>query len=118
MNRADYIKLVRQNRGEIQALFQDILIHVTCFFRESGMFDFLKNRIFPSLLRDRAAGDPIRIWVPGCSTGEEAYSVAICLLEYLHDNHMEAGIQIFGTDLSEVGPRKGPGRRLSGQHCE
>ncbi len=102
----DYIKFVRQNRGEIQALFQDILIHVTCFFRESGMFDFLKNRIFPSLLRDRPSGDPIRIWVPGCSTGEETYSVAICLLEYLHDNRLEAGIQIFGTDLSEAALEK------------
>ncbi len=102
----DYIKFVRQNRGELQALFQDILIHVTCFFRESGMFDFLKSRIFPSLLRGRASGDPIRIWVPGCSTGEEPYSVAISLLEYLNDNRMEAAIQIFGTDLSEAALEK------------
>jgi two-component system CheB/CheR fusion protein len=97
----DYVKFVRRHKGEIQALFQDILIHVTCFFREPGMFDFLKQRIFPSLARDRPSHDPIRIWVPGCSTGEEPYSVAISLLEYLHHNGNAASIQIFGTDLSE-----------------
>jgi two-component system CheB/CheR fusion protein len=97
----DYVAFMRQNRAESLALFQDLLIHVTSFFRESGMFDFLKRRILPSLLRDRAPGEPLRIWVPGCSTGEEAYSVAIALLEYLHDNRVAGAIQIFGTDLSE-----------------
>lgn len=105
LNRADtpekYIAFIRQNRGELQSLYQDILINVTGFFREPGMFDFLKAKIFPVLCQDRKPDDPIRVWVPGCATGEEAYSVGITLLEYLRDHSIETTIQIFGTDLSE-----------------
>jgi two-component system CheB/CheR fusion protein len=103
MDRVDqYIALLRRNPDEIKALFQDILINVTSFFREPETFDVLRERIYPQLLRDRTPDEPVRVWVPGCSTGEEAYSIAICLLEYLRDNDLDIGIQIFGTDLSET----------------
>jgi two-component system CheB/CheR fusion protein len=97
-----YVDYIRQNRSEVQSLFRDILINVTGFFREPAAFDFLKSRVLPAILRDRGAGDPIRIWVPGCSSGEEAYSVGICVLEHLSDTCLETGIQIFGTDLNEA----------------
>jgi two-component system CheB/CheR fusion protein len=96
-----YVAFIRQNRGELQSLFHDILINVTEFFREPATFDFLKARVYPAICAGRKNDDPIRIWVPGCATGEEAYSVGISLLEYLRDKAIEATIQIFGTDLSE-----------------
>jgi two-component system CheB/CheR fusion protein len=95
-----YLQFIRENRGEVQALFQDILIGVTGFFREPGMFDLLTSRVFPVLFRDPGY-NPVRVWVPGCSTGEEAYSIGIALLEYARDHGGKTGIQIFGTDLSE-----------------
>lgn len=96
-----YVAHLRQNRGELHSLFQDILINVTGFFREPGLFDFLKAKVFPEFLRDRLPEDPIRIWVPGCSTGEEVYSLGMCLLEHLRESSIDYPIQIFGTDLSE-----------------
>jgi two-component system CheB/CheR fusion protein len=105
----EYVSILRANRGELQSLFQDILINVTGFFREPGMFDFLKARIFPSLVHNRDSQDPMRVWIPGCSTGEEAYSVAICLLEYLRDNNLEFPVQFFGTDLNESALEKARG---------
>src|SRR5215471_4955259 len=101
-----YLAMIRENRDEVQALFNDILINVTGFFREPSTFDFMKARVFPSLFRDRAPDDQVRVWVAGCSTGEEAYSVGIVLLEYMRENNLECGIQIFGTDLSETALEK------------
>ncbi len=97
----EYVSVLRANRQELEALFQDILINVTEFFREPGMFDFLKSRVFPALLANRDPQDTVRVWVPGCSTGEETYSIAICLLEYLKDRNLEFPLQFFGTDLNE-----------------
>jgi two-component system, chemotaxis family, CheB/CheR fusion protein len=97
-----YTSFLKRNPDEIKALFRDILINVTSFFREPGTFDVLRKNVFPQLLRNRRAEDPVRIWVPGCSTGEEAYSVAICLLEYMRENNLESSVQVFGTDLSET----------------
>jgi two-component system CheB/CheR fusion protein len=96
-----YTAFVRENPGELQSLFHDVLINVTGFFREPGMFDLLKSRIFPELFRGRTPEPPVRVWVPGCSTGEDVYSICICLLEYMSEKNMEAGLQIFGTDISE-----------------
>ncbi len=95
-----YVQFIRENRAEVQALFQDILIGVTGFFREAGVFDLLAARVFPGLFRE-PGNDPVRVWVPGCSTGEEAYSVGMALLEYTRDHSIRADIQIFGTDLNE-----------------
>jgi two-component system, chemotaxis family, CheB/CheR fusion protein len=98
----NYLSYLQRNPGELSSLFQDILINVTGFFREPRTFDLLKSEIFPSILKNRAAEDAIRIWVPGCSTGEEVYSLAICLLEYLDRAPVHPQIQIFATDVNET----------------
>ena len=67
----DYLNILKTNPGELSSLFQDILINVTGFFREPQTFDALKQEVFPSIMKKRSADDPIRIWIPGCSTGEE-----------------------------------------------
>jgi two-component system CheB/CheR fusion protein len=96
-----YVKRLRNDRGELDALYHDILINVTKFFREEEVFDTLKQRIFPEILAAKQGDAPIRIWVPGCSTGQEAYSLGIALLEFLDDKPLHPAIQIFATDLSE-----------------
>ena len=98
---SQYLKYLQGNREELDALYQDLLIHVTSFFREPEIFRALRNKILPQLQARKPAGDPIRIWVPGCSTGEEAYSIAICLLESLGDRAASTPIQIFASDISE-----------------
>ena len=77
----DYIALLQKTPQEAGALYQDILIKVTSFFRDPDVFDYLKAKVFPAMLEHRAVDDPVRIWVPGCATGEEVYSIAICLME-------------------------------------
>ena len=96
-----YIKILESSRAEIDALFQEILILVTDFFREPDVFHTLEQRIFPEIVAVKPAGEPIRIWVAGCSTGEEAYSIAISLLQSLGGKAVERPIQIFATDVSE-----------------
>src|SRR5437763_16488062 len=78
-----YLKILQQDRNEVEALYQDILINVTSFFRDTEMFEALRETIYPAIFLDRAATDAVRFWVPGCSTGEEASSHAIALLEYM-----------------------------------
>ncbi|OLB47461.1 hypothetical protein AUI07_01055 [archaeon 13_2_20CM_2_53_6] len=98
----DYLNYLQTNPGELGSLFQDILISVTGFFREPETFEALKHEIFPSILKNRSADDAIRVWVPGCSTGEEVYSLAICLVEYLDRSRVHPSIQIFATDVNEA----------------
>ena len=101
---AAYLKYLRENKPEQDILYQDMLIPVTSFFRDQKTFDNLCETVFPLLLKNKTPGEPVRVWVAGCSTGEEAYSLAICLKEFL-GNHpsKDAGerVQIFATDLSE-----------------
>ena len=99
----DYIALLQRNRNEVMALYQDLLVNVTSFFRDGEAFNSLKAVVYPELLKPRThdGNSPIRIWVPGCSTGEEPYSHAISLLEFLGEERTELPIQIFGTDLSD-----------------
>ena len=99
---SEYLNFLEGNRREIDALFHDFLINVTGFFREPEVFDALREKIFPKILAGKAPGEAVRIWVPGCSSGEEAYSIAICLLEYLGDRAAGTPIQIFGTDISNT----------------
>lgn len=101
-NLGDYVRLLHRNQQEIEALYRDVLINVTSFFRNPEVFDSLREKVYPRLLEQRQASDPIRIWVPGCSTGEETYSHAIALMEMLSELRLEVPIQIFGTDLSET----------------
>jgi two-component system CheB/CheR fusion protein len=98
----EYVSLLQHNRVEVMALYSDLLINVTSFFRDAEAFDALRRVVYPELARQREHNSPpIRIWVPGCSTGEEVYSHAISLIEYLGEERTEIPIQIFGTDLSE-----------------
>lgn len=101
-SQAEYARLLRENRPELKALFQDILISVTGFFREPATFEGLRKLVFPAIFKERSQEDPVRIWVPGCSTGEEVYSVAIVLMEHMRENDLESQVQIFGTDLSDA----------------
>ena len=98
----DYIRDLENSRGEASALGESFFITVTAFFREPAVFQELKTKIFPVLVENRASDDPIRIWVPGCATGEEAYSIAMSLMEFLDDAVVTVPFQIFATDVSET----------------
>jgi two-component system CheB/CheR fusion protein len=98
----DYSRDLEQNRQEAAALCENCFITVTAFFREPAVFEELRKKVFPSLLENRAPDDPIRIWVAGCASGEEAYSIAICLREFLDDANLTIPFEIFATDISET----------------
>ena len=102
---ADYVRYLRDHPDEVQALYRDLLIIVTQFFRDESAFDALKELVFPRIASGES-DSPIRIWIPGCATGEEVYSIAICLLEFLAEQTLKPAIQIFGTDLSETAIEK------------
>jgi two-component system CheB/CheR fusion protein len=99
---ANYARQLEQAPAEVEALYQDILINVTSFFRDPGMFEALKGSVFPEILKTKDGSTPLRIWTPGCSTGQEAYSLAMALLEFLEDKPAAPAIQIFATDLSDT----------------
>jgi two-component system CheB/CheR fusion protein len=96
-----YLDYLRDNPDEIDELFNDLLIGVTSFFRDPEAFDVLQREYFPKMLAGHAPNRAIRVWVAGCAGGEEAYSIAIALLETLGDAAVDTPIQIFATDLSE-----------------
>ncbi|HWA27893.1 MAG TPA: chemotaxis protein CheB [Lacunisphaera sp.] len=95
-----YHHLLRENPAEVEALYQDLLIGVTSFFRNPSVFDTLKKRIFPRLVKGLAPGETLRFWVAGCSTGQEAYSYAIAFLEFAEKRALHVPIQIFATDVN------------------
>src|SRR5712691_1123769 len=97
----NYVRLLQTSPPEVGKLFEDVLITVTRFFREPDSFRLLRKKVFPALMRDRRRGAPIRLWVPGCASGEEAYSIAISLVEFLGPKAPDVSIQIFGTDINE-----------------
>lgn len=96
-----YVSVLRDDAVELQNLYQDLLIRVTQFFRDPEAFAALKDKVFPALLKNRPPSQPIRIWVAGCATGEEVYSLAIALLEYLEGQPAMPPIKILATDLNE-----------------
>ena len=98
----DYVQYLRKNPNEVEALFNEVLINVTSFFRDPKAFESLRKVAFPQLLNHKGPNAAVRIWVAGCSTGEEAYSLAIVLLEYLKEKATNLQIQIFGTDVSDA----------------
>ena len=98
----DYVTLLRVNPDEIEALFHDLLINVTGFFRDKAVYSALKKKIIPRIIKSKPSGGEVRVWVPGCATGEEAYSLAICLAEEISRAGKNLKLQIFGTDLSEM----------------
>jgi len=97
----EYFGYLKDNSGEIHVLYQDILINVTHFFRDPETFEYLKKTLFPRILKNKKTGEVLRMWVPACSTGEEAYSIAILIAEIMGDKASSANVQIFATDLSE-----------------
>ncbi len=102
----DYLDKVKASDEELKALREDMLIKVTSFFRDPGVFESLKKKIFPQMLDDHDAELPLRVWVPGCASGEEVYSLAICLIEFLEKQAQTLQLQFFGTDLSDIAIEK------------
>ena len=101
VNLHDYAAILDADLAEASALCAEVLIHVTSFFRDPAVFDALKVAVYPKLLAGQTRAGGIRVWVPGCSTGEEVYSIAISLLEYLAEQDAGAvALTLFGTDVS------------------
>ena len=100
-SRDKYLHLLRENRNELDALYEDIFIHVTGFFRDPEALVAVRHTVLPNILEERPSDQAIRVWVPGCSSGEEVYSIAIMLLEELGERANQTRIQTFGTDISE-----------------
>ena len=100
--RAEYLAHVRLDPAELDLLYEELLIPVTRFFRDQDVFATLRDQAFRAMMEGRPPDTPVRVWVPGCASGEEAYSLAIALLEFFDDAVEGMPIQIFGTDLSEV----------------
>ena len=98
----DYAAYLLKQKGELDSLLSDLLIKTTRCFRDGATFEFLAQRVFPSIMKDRLAGEPLRVWVPACSTGEEAYSLLICLLEWIELNQHHVEVQMFASDVSEL----------------
>lgn len=96
-----YLRLLKENPAEIHLLFKELLINVTSFFRDTDAFIELKQNILPQLLADKPADYVFRVWVAGCATGEEAYSMAILLREWMVDKHREIKVQLYATDLDD-----------------
>ncbi len=97
----EYQDLLINNPEEIELLYHDLLLSFTEFFREPATFKSLKEKVFPEIIKNKSTKSLIKIWVPGCSTGEEVYSLAICLYEFLGNIKLKIPFQIFGTDLVE-----------------
>lgn len=95
----DYLRLCRTDTKELAALHKDLLINVTRFFRDGEPFDVLTNEILPRILDAKSDSDSLRIWIPGCSSGEEAYSIAMCVLDVFEAKTRSIKVQIFATDL-------------------
>lgn len=97
----EYVQFIRAHNTEGHQLFNDLLINVTTFFRDTELSEYLKNNLLPDIIRAKRHNEPVRIWVPACSTGQEVYSIAILLIEVLGEQYTHLPIQIFATDLSE-----------------
>jgi two-component system CheB/CheR fusion protein len=98
---AEYVRVLSEHDDEVRELYRDLLISVTNFFRDPEIFDAL-SRHLRGMLEVRNASEPFRVWVPGCATGEELYSLAICLRELLDEMQLQTPIQLFGTDISDI----------------
>jgi two-component system CheB/CheR fusion protein len=96
-----YARYVKAHPAELQTLFRELLINVTSFFRDPDAFAILKRKILPALLDARPDGHALRIWVAGCATGEEVYSVAMVVREWLDETQREVKVQLYGTDLDD-----------------
>ncbi|MBU1107661.1 MAG: PAS domain-containing protein [Candidatus Riflebacteria bacterium] len=95
----NYVNYLQRSPDEVEALFYDMLIGVTNFFRDSEAFEFLEKKIIPKLFAGKPENAVIRVWSPGCSTGEEAYSIAILLMEHMDKLKQRNTVQLFATDI-------------------
>ena len=102
----EYVQYLKNHANEIQQLYQDLLINVTSFFRDAEAVEYLRKNVLPKLLKQKSTEEPIRLWIPACSTGEEAYSLAMILMEVLGEKAATTSVQIFATDLSEAAVNK------------
>ena len=96
---ATYERFLKEHPPEVQTLFREMLINVTSFFRDTAVFDTLKRDVLPALLAQRPENEALRVWVAGCATGEEAYSVAMLLRELADEHKRDWQVQIYGTDI-------------------
>jgi two-component system CheB/CheR fusion protein len=94
-----YVKFLQQTPAEVESLFRDLLIGVTSFFRDPEAFKVIEEQVIPKLFADKPAGSAIRVWSVGCSTGEEAYSLAILLQEHIEERKQNHAVQVFATDI-------------------
>ncbi|HLY44858.1 MAG TPA: CheR family methyltransferase [Stellaceae bacterium] len=97
----EYVERLRSDHEEATNLFHDLLIGVTAFFRDSEAFQALADKIIPTLFEGKGASDTIRVWIPGCATGEEVYSLAILLLEHMDSLRARPKVACFATDIDE-----------------
>ena len=95
----NYVNYLRANMSEVEILFRELLIGVTNFFRDHEAFDSIKKNVLPEIFKDKTSGELIRVWIPGCSTGEEAFSFAILFQEYIDQIKQNFNVQIFATDI-------------------
>jgi two-component system CheB/CheR fusion protein len=102
----EYAAFVQSHPAEVKSLYQDMLINVTSFFRTPSVFEALKSTVFPAIEKSLSRERGFRIWTPGCASGEETYSLAMTLLEFLADGPSHVPIQFFGTDISELSVAK------------
>ena len=98
----DYARFIKDNPKELDALYSDVLISVTSFFRNPEAFEVLKSKVFPKLLKQRRRDEPVRVWTLGCSTGQEAYSIAMAFMEFAENIPHAPKLQVFATDLNEA----------------
>ena len=96
-----YFRYLKENPQEVQSLFKELLINVTSFFRDPDAFAALKKDVLPKLFADKPEGTVFRVWVPGCSSGEEVYSIAILLREFLDETRQNFKLQLYATDLAD-----------------
>nr|MBK7070066.1 PAS domain-containing protein [Deltaproteobacteria bacterium] len=97
----DYLTLLDSDAEELKSLYGDLLIGVTAFFRDRETFELLESTVVPRLFAGRSPDSPVRVWVPGCSSGEEAYSIAMCVIEHLDTLGVQIPVQIFATDIDD-----------------
>ena len=111
---AEYLRFLHRDSGEVRNLFQDLLIGVTNFFRDPEAWNFLEKKAIEGLIRNRKATESLRVWVPGCATGEEAFTVAIVVKESMDACNVSRNVQVFGTDIDSKAIEKA----RSGQYLQ
>lgn len=94
-----YVRYLQQNPMEVETLFKELLIGVTSFFRDPEAFEALKSKVIPEIFRTRPEDHSVRVWVPGCATGEEAYTIAILIRDYMESQRLRHDVQVFATDI-------------------